>query len=181
MPLSSDDFEVRRAFRLRMAIAYEDLVTGQRAIKAYQRLKQHSIEGCQCQHSLWKFKDLDLPSSRETAAEDVARADVALISAHGIIQLPLQVQNWIELWMEKEPGPGALVVLLDHRATGWRSAVRDYLQEVARSLEIPFFLQGVESAEEPEQDLSEAAVLTVSNLPSWSPVDLTIPRGGINE
>lgn len=182
MPLSSDDIEVRRVFRLHMAIAYEDLVTGQRAINIYQRLKQqHSIERCQYQHSLWRFKDLGLQSSRETAAEDVALADVALISAHGIIQLPVEVQNWIELWMEKEPGPSALVVLLDRRAIDSGSAVRDYLQEVARSLEIPFFLNGIESAEAPAGELSEATLLTVSDFPSWAPVGDPISRWGINE
>src|SRR5437870_13538126 len=82
MPLSSEDFEVPKAFRFRMVIAYEDLVTGQRAIKVYQRLKQHSMAGCRCQHSLWKFKDLDVPASCEAAAEDMPGADVALISTH---------------------------------------------------------------------------------------------------
>ena len=181
MPLSSEDFEVPKAFRFRMVIAYEDLVTGQRAIKVYQRLKQHSMAGCRCQHSLWKFKDLDVPASCEAAAEDMPGADVALISTHGFIHLPPEVENWIELWMEKSPGPGALAAVLDRRATGWRSPVRDYLQEVARSLEIPFFLSGVENAEAGEGNLSEATLLTAPDFPSWPLVGAPIPRWGINE
>lgn len=163
-----------------MVIACEDLVTGQRAIKVYQRLKQHSMEGCQCQHGFWKFKDLDSPDSCEAAAEDVAGADVALISTHGSIHLPPEVENWIELWMEKSPGLGALAALLDRRALGWRSPVRDYLQEVARNLEIPFFLSGAEGQEAVEGDLNEAT-LTAPVLPSWAGGASPLARWGINE
>lgn len=180
MPRSSENFEIRTALPFRMVIAYEDLVTGQRAMRLFQQLKQQCRGRSGCQHSLWKFKDLDASDPCEAAVEDVAGADIALISTHGSIRLPVEVENWVELWIEKSPGPGALAALLDRRALGWRSPVRDYLQEVARVLEIPFFLSEVEGGEPGEEDLNEQTLMAPA-FSFWTGDSTPVPRWGINE
>jgi hypothetical protein len=136
------DFGLDETPSLKVVIAYEDFATGQRAMRTCQRLMDELGQEFQVRTSLWKFEVLRLPSLKKAAAEDAAEAEMVIISAHGMGDLPAEVHDWMALWLtKKQGGASALVALLDAAkddAEG-RSPAQSYLQGMARKANLDFF------------------------------------------
>jgi hypothetical protein len=133
----SSDKEVNST--LNVAIAYEDLETGKRAMKTYEYMVQQLGGQCPFSSQMWKFDVLALPKLKEMAAKEAAAAELIMVSAHEGKQLPMQVKAWLELWLSYTTRATALVGLFGNESIN--SPVRTYLADVARRAKIEFFCQ----------------------------------------
>src|SRR5258707_12097156 len=107
--LGSSETEVNST--LNVAIAYEDLETGKRAMKTYEYMVQQLGDQCPFSSQMWKFDVLALPKLKEMAAKEAATAELIMVSAHEGKQLPAQVKAWLELWLSYKTQATALVGL----------------------------------------------------------------------
>jgi hypothetical protein len=123
-------------------IAYEDLETGKHAKRTYDFLVETLGGDCDFVNQMWKFDVLSIPNLREIAVEDAAKADIIIISSHGH-ELPGQVTEWIEAWVERALNPLALVALFDRAGEEPRmgASVRRYLEAIAKRGGMEFFAQ----------------------------------------
>ena len=140
----------KRHSPIHLVIGYEDFVTGQRAMKSCQRVIDNLSHQFQFQTVLWKFDVLRVPKLMKIAAEDMAEADLIVISVHGPGELPNEVKSWIEAFPSKDGGGAkALVALLDVIAGHHPEAatVHSYLQEFAHKANLDFFAHECAPAE----------------------------------
>jgi len=168
---------------LNVAIAYEDLETGKRAMKTYEYMVRELGNQCPFSSRMWKFDVLALPRLKEMAAQDAAAAELIMVSAHEGKQLPTEVKAWMELWLSYKTQATALVGLFGNESIN--SPVRTYLADVARRAKIEFFCQpGIwpgstdkhNAATQPwAQDHQSFAFLNAAQEPS------AVSHWGINE
>jgi hypothetical protein len=184
-PLIVPDMEASPVFSV--VIAYEDFETGKHAKRIYDFLVENLGHDCMFVNQMWKFDVLSIAKLREIAIEDAAKADIILVSSHGL-DLPEHVKLWTEAWLQHEPHPLALVALFDRMSE--TQAVRDYLQEVARRGDMEFFAQpeALTESREPDLQLSGSAgarlntsTRALSALAGAVQQDEVAPRWGINE
>src|SRR5262245_13270015 len=117
---------------IKVVIGYEDFQTGERAMQSCKRLLEQLADQFEFSTKVWKFDILRMPKLRDLAAQDMAEADLVLISAHGRGELPSELRRCLgTLPGRKRCGAKALVALLD-RADGSaaeESPAHRYLQE----------------------------------------------------
>ena len=126
-----------------VVIAYEDFETGKHAKRTYDFLTEHLHHECTFTNQMWKFDVLAMPNLRQMAAQDAAQADIIIISCHGATALPAEVKAWIELWINEDSHPVALVALFDENLTDTpeTQTMRSYLEQVAQRGMMEFFAQ----------------------------------------
>jgi hypothetical protein len=138
-----------------VVIAYEDLETGQHARNVSDLLVESLGPECKFTSQMWRFDVLRIPECREAAAKGAAKADLIMISSHGVGDLPGEVKAWIELWLRDKGDLLALVALFD-RPRGWVSQdwpIQDYLAGVAARGQIDFFAEpDIWPGREPHQE-----------------------------
>ena len=169
---------------LNVVLAYEDFPTGLHALRTFELL---FLESNQCPNfdtqNLWKFDLLGISKLREIAVIEAANADLVIISAHGLGELPPPVKQWMDGWVNaRQPGPGALVAMLD--GAGWESASRfamePYLEDCALRAGMDYFIQKVQGRHLLDQ--SDSAADTKSDwrafeiLTETGPDSCRIPR-----
>jgi hypothetical protein len=167
-----------------VVIAYEDFDTGKHARRTYDFLVQHLGDESRFRNQMWKFDVLGVPKLKQMAAKDAAAADIIIISAHGLNELPSEVKAWIELWTKEKIHAMALVGLFDPGECA-SNPVRSYLEDVAAHAGLEFFAQpGLwpgreEDGIQPRISAAGGKALTV--LADLVQHDKEIPRWGINE
>jgi hypothetical protein len=166
-----------------VVIAYEDFDTGNHARKTYDFLARHLGDESRFRNQMWKFDVLGVPKLKQIAAKDAAAADVIIISAHGVNDLPPEVKAWIELWRKEKTRAMALVGLFD-AAECASNPVRSYLENVAQRSGLEFFAQPglwpAKNEDEMQPRISEPAK-ALSVLANLVQQDKEISRWGINE
>ncbi len=172
---------------LNVLIAYEDFETGKHAKSTYDFLVEHLGHEFQFLNQMWKFDVLSIPKLREMAAKDASMAHIILISSHGR-ELPQEVKSWIETWLAEKGNPMALVALFTDSANHSieTSAVRAYLEGVARRGQLEFFAQpddwpGKKNGTSFLFNRSSGPGKALSTLAGVVERDLSYPRWGINE
>ena len=88
---TSDD-----AVELNVAVIYENLAAGHRALAFIANLNQHLHTEVSLKPSLWRFDLLDHPRFRAQASLAADRAELIFISADQCAQLPAPVSSWVE-------------------------------------------------------------------------------------
>ncbi len=149
-PVLPSNLSFERSSPINLVIGYEDFATGQRAMKSCQRLIDRLSHEFQFRTTVWKFDILRVPQLTEIATEDLAEADMVVISAHGPGQLPDEVKSWLEELPPKTPGGAkALIALLDDvdGTKAEESPVHCYLQQFARRANLDFFSRQCAAAE----------------------------------
>jgi hypothetical protein len=131
---------------LKVLIAYEDITTGQRAMKLCAKLIDQLGSKYQFRTCLWRFDLLRVAKLIAIAAQDANESDLVLISTHDCGELPAAVKKWMAAW----PGPAppnakALVALLERagETAPVDSPVQSYLQAFAEKSRFDFFSQSV--------------------------------------
>lgn len=175
-----------------VVIAYEDFETGKQAKRTCDYLAERMEEECQVQQQMWKFDVLGVTKLREIAADDAARADIIIISAHGNDELPPEVKAWTELWLPQPKKAIALVALLDLVIEGSDNPIRRYLASAARRAGLEFFCQPGAwpgnlkiqptltrtAAATGDLELDEGTVSMLADVPR---TDAAVSHWGINE
>jgi hypothetical protein len=125
-----------------VVIAFEDFDTGKRANRAYDFLVANLSQEWRVTSQMWKFEVLGIPELRQMAAEDVASANIIIISSRGDRELPTDVKAWIELWLGYRGDPVALFALFDcaPEQTQHAKATQTYLKRVAKRGRMEFFV-----------------------------------------
>lgn len=88
---TSDD-----AVELNVAVIYENLAAGHRALAFIANLNQHLHTEVSLKPSLWRFDLLDHPRFRAQASLAADRAELIFISADQCAQLLAPVSTWVE-------------------------------------------------------------------------------------
>lgn len=129
MPLSS---------AIKIVIVYETTAVAVRGKEMSEALAAE----LQSEYDSWVMDLLAHPDLCRQAAAAAAGADMVIIAASGVGELPLPARNWIETWLpQKKAGPTALVLLLDEESesSGEPSPFCTYLSKVAKRGNMEFF------------------------------------------
>lgn len=125
----------------------EDISTCHRARELFRNLVNDLGEHCEVIKHLWLLPELRFPELKAIAADEVFSADLVVISVHGDAQLPVEITEWIELWMRRtRDHTPILLVLLDNAvqpADPW-SPMHPWLDEIARKGNLELFVQAEE-------------------------------------
>ena len=112
---------------------------------------------------LWRLDLLSTAWLREQAATEAAAADVIIVSLHGGDELPAEIREWLNLWLERKADrPYALGVLLDADPVleDQAQSVADHLETVANAsgADLLWGFCETPSANLPEMDRGGTAV-----------------------
>ena len=183
--LASSNLDLNPTFDV--VVAYEDFETGKHAKRTYDFLTEHLSGECTFTNQMWKFDVLAIPNLRQMAAQDAAKADIVIISCHGLTELPMEVKAWIELWVNDESHPVALVALFDENtgSNAQTQAIRNYLEQIALRGGMEFFAQPSVGNEvtKPRLAPNSTPLMNVSLFRNTSGTtqQTTFGRWGINE
>jgi hypothetical protein len=136
---------------VKVLMMYDDLATGHRVMRVLDSLLRHCGNDVTFHSDMWKFGTLRCASISNLATEDACNADVIIVSAHGLDDLPEELKEWFHQWVAvRSNHPGALV-LLEDRAPSYvhlPDPLQGYLEEVARQANmvfIPVVIEGEET------------------------------------
>jgi hypothetical protein len=138
------------SFGVKVLLMYEDLATGNKAMRVLDSLRHHCDRDVSFHSDMWKFDTLRSAAICRLAAQDAAGADVVVISAHGSEELPDELKAWFRQWTQhRAVHPTALVALLDHSAEFLRELdpARGYLEKVAHHAGLEFIPMVIEGEE----------------------------------
>ena len=136
-----------RTTPLRIVIAYDNYNDGLRAWELSERLASRFREDFPVDRDLWKFDLLRNPSPhvRQASLAAVMQADLVMIAAPGVEDLPADVQNWIESWPPRQSAAwSALVASVGPEAqrSHRHSPMSNYLRLRAGDAGMDFFCNG---------------------------------------
>ena len=126
----------------KVAIIYEDAVTGRHAKLFYDKLIHELKDACVFSLQLWSFQVLTIPEFRESVARLAAEADVVILSLHGKAVLPASMRKWIESWsrLACDRAPALIALLGKTRAENDGDALTlPFLKRVAERTGLGFF------------------------------------------
>lgn len=137
-----EQFDSQLQPHINILLFYQDPVSGQRALGLYNRLLQQLLPDYRFHLSAFGFDQLDGPEMQHTAAQKAADADLIMVSVHNDHDLPKQLVNCFDVWLDQRTEMSqALVALLcgpsSESVTG--SSVCDYLRQVSEDAGISFF------------------------------------------
>ena len=129
--------------------AFEDASTEARVNEFCRTLGRHLGAKCQITQQMWLFNELRISQLRGIAADEAARADLVIISAHHALSFPGEIKDWIALSLgHKGSRPAALLALFDPVYVGDSTALQSYLKEAARKGKIEFLMRSEEGPDE---------------------------------
>lgn len=119
---------------LRILIGFDDQPAFQRAMRLCVRVFSEFDGGLDVRPVPWNFNYLTLPEWRALAAVDAAAADIVIVAASRVHELPAGVGDWVELCCAAPRSTTGMLVALvgdpaDHSPAAER--VRTFLREVA--------------------------------------------------
>jgi len=130
--------------------AYEDAHTDARVNDFCRNLGRHLGENCELIKHMWLFNELRVAQLRTIAANEAAQADLVIISAHHAQSFPVEVKDWIELWLgDNCSRPAALLALFDPAYQGDSTSLQTYLKEACKRGKMEFLVQ---TEEVPDKD-----------------------------
>jgi hypothetical protein len=122
--------------------AYEDASTASRGVEFCQNLSRYLSSECRITQQVWLFNEFRVSKLAEIAADEAAKADVIVISAHHAATVPAELKSWMELWLHaRDKAPAIMVALMDPIGRGTPTEVETYLQEAAQSIEMDLVLE----------------------------------------
>ena len=141
--LEKPTYEGENRPTLNVVIVYEDFAAGKHAQETYDFLVNQLGQDFDFNNQMWKFDVLENAKMRELAVRDTAASDLVLVSTHGSGELPDGTKCWLNQWAESKGSAKALVALVDRPVNlfGETSAIRSFLQVVARRAGVDFFGQ----------------------------------------
>ena len=117
---------------------YENFSAGVDAWRFCRRLVR-KLDSAVQEH-MWNFDVLKIDEVRKAAVRAASKADVVIISVSGHTELPINVREWLDLWLWMgEPVDSALVALFDSPAVPAAASTCTYLRSIARRARIEFF------------------------------------------
>ena len=186
--LRIDKWGLRGRSLFTVLIIYEEVTTGQRAMRMMRDLLRESGAHSDFEPSLWKLDLLVVPKFRELAAREAATADMVVVSAHDRDTLPVAIQTWAEAWPSRIPANrGALVALLEltEDQTEARPETVLFLRKVAEQAGMDFFVQlfrpPARGTELTVEQIAQRAGTVSSVLDDILHHPAPAPRWGINE
>lgn len=94
---------------------------------------------CRLGNRVWSFDVLAIPEIRNVAASAAAMADLVVVSASGLHDLPDTVTEWVDMWLWLiDQGDPAMVLLLG-ADTRRGASLRGHLRHAAQQNRVPFF------------------------------------------
>ena len=101
-----------RTTPLKIVIAYDSYTDGLRAWELSERLASRFRGEFPVDRDLWKFDLLRnrSPQVRQASLAAVTQAELVVVAAGGLEDLPGEVQEWIESWPPREGGAWAALV-----------------------------------------------------------------------
>ena len=133
-----------RTTPLRIVIAYDSYADGIRAWELSERLASRFRDDCGVERDLWKFDSLRDPSAqvRQASLAAVTQADLVMIAAGGLEDLPADVQAWIKSWPPRRGRPWAALVAsvgTEAQSSAGLSPMSIYLRQRAEDAGMEFF------------------------------------------
>ena len=187
-PAFPGDLELPSNGSIKVVIAYEDNLAGQRAVRTCERLAEQLGREFRVDTNLWKFEVLALPKLESEAAQDAAEADMVIISTSGHNDLPTAVKHWVSAFSaQKRGGAKALIGLYDGGEAGTGpTPAQSYLQQLSKRANLDFFWRTFPKtgphAEIPRQDYLPIIVQAGPGDQDPLPPDSAAMRDwGINE
>ncbi len=184
--LSSQPSDLEETPVFNVLIAYEDFEAGKNARRTYDFLAEQLGQDCEFATQMWKFDVLGIPKLRDMAAKDAMVADIIIVAYHGGKPLPEELKSWIDLWVNQDRHPLALVALYDNQSQDEALAAsnREYLASVATQGGMEFFSQADSAPKPPAFGLSPSLPAGPRAVAPWmiaAQPESAIPRWGINE
>ena len=145
LDLAPSPFLLPGRLALETVVVYEDFATACHARRASAEWLQQAGRQVKISHTMWKFNLLQNHKLKEMAADDAAAADLVIIAAQEDKDLPDEVKSWINLWMERPLGRGAILLVVaerpgeHHESAGPACA---YLRQVAQRGNLDFIAAG---------------------------------------
>jgi len=141
-----------RTTPLRIVIAYDSYADGIRAWELSERLASRFRDDCGVERDLWKFDSLRDPSAqmRQASLAAIRQADLVMIAAGGLEDLPADVQAWIESWPPRRGRPWAALVASvgpEARNSATHSPMTNFLRQRAEDAGMEFFSNAENRAE----------------------------------
>jgi hypothetical protein len=129
--------------------AYEDSHTDARVHEFCHTLARHLGEQCEVSKQMWLINELRIPQLRSIAASEAAAADLVIVSIHHARSLPIEVKEWVDLWLsQKRRRVHVLLALLDPAYRGDSSSLKTYLQEASTRGNIQFLAHSEEMTDD---------------------------------
>lgn len=110
------DAAPENAVELNVAVIYENLAAGNRALALLATLNQHLHTEVSLKPSLWRFDLLEDPRFRAQASLAADRAELIFVSADQCAQLPAPVNTWVEECRTRHSAEAHALILLNASA-----------------------------------------------------------------
>jgi len=125
-----------------LAVA-EDITTHHRAKAACRELTTLLGHECEVIMHVWLLPELRFSELKAIAADEAFAADLIIISIHRDTQLPDEIRDWVDLWLERPRAhPAIVLALLDDafEQDDPSKPMHPYLEEIAKrgNLEVLF-------------------------------------------
>lgn len=127
-----------------VAVAYDDPITRDRAMRLVQRLEQNFEGEIGFSTTWWRFRYLGDPEIALVARHYASAADIIIVSTDAPGLFPLAIMNWIESWAAARSKPGGVLVPLigsPHIPSQLFSTKLFYLRHVADRARMDFLPQ----------------------------------------
>lgn len=96
---------------LRVAVVSDDSTAGQRALTVLDRLESESLGQIRVHPVLWRFDRLALILDRCRAADDLADADVIVLSLTDSARMPAPIEAWFGCCLAQRRETATLLLL----------------------------------------------------------------------
>ncbi len=122
-------------------LVYKNLTCGEHAWDFYERLTRRFDGDFDFSHLMWSFSALGTRQALQLAARSAARANLVILSFTGNAELPANVKDWVERWVNllADSQDSAFVTLTDHQTPERTSvASHTYLRRIVEPRKIDF-------------------------------------------
>jgi hypothetical protein len=100
------------AVPLKLAIVYDSVPAGRRAMAVAKRMLEESGDTTGCAPSVWRFDLLDEPRCREHATIDAVAADLLILATEKPDALPTTVENWVSDFLARRRGTPVTILAM---------------------------------------------------------------------
>ena len=120
---------------------YEDYPAGARVYELCRSLSAFLGPKCAVRRTAWPFSEFRGPALRAAAARETLLADLVVISTRRGEGLPVELQEWLDLWLTAKPRrPSVMGAIFERGFRQTNNPVRAYLQERIVATDLEFFV-----------------------------------------
>lgn len=149
--------------KLSVTILYECLDTGKHAKRFTDQLADEEAANRALDLNLWSFGVLGMRQIRNDSVGAAAAADLLILSMSGKNSLPVQVEEWIEMWTWLIDGHKPAVVALFAGPDTKAARTRAYLRRAAVSKGLKFFPHTIGAEDDTNGDRNFSAKENTEN------------------